>query len=81
MDKLDLLIEQITGKLVGNNAKNVNEDDENATDKSDYHKKFEKKLKDWGVDSPDDLSEEDKKEFFDDLDREHQNTDEKKGIY
>lgn len=35
---------------------------------SDYDKFFNEKLKEYGIDSPEDLSDEDKKKFFDDVD-------------
>jgi hypothetical protein len=39
-------------------------------EESDYQKFFNKKLKKWGVSSPADLSDEDKKKFFDEIEKE-----------
>jgi hypothetical protein len=39
-------------------------------EESDYQKFFNKKLKKWGVNSPADLSDEDKKKFFDEIEKE-----------
>ncbi len=39
-------------------------------EESDYQKFFNKKLKKWGVSSPAELSDEDKKKFFDEIERE-----------
>jgi hypothetical protein len=39
-------------------------------EESDYDKFFNAKLKKWGVSSPDELSDEDRKKFFDEVDRE-----------
>lgn len=36
----------------------------------DYEKFFEKKMKEWGIKSPADLSKKDRKKFFDQIDRE-----------
>lgn len=38
--------------------------------KEAYQKFFDKKLEKYGVDSPEDLSDEDKKKFFDEIDKE-----------
>ena len=38
--------------------------------KEEYQKFFDKKLKKYGVDSPDDLSDEEKKKFYDEIDKE-----------
>lgn len=38
--------------------------------KEEYQKFFDKKLKKYGVDSPDDLSDEEKKKFYDEVDKE-----------
>jgi hypothetical protein len=39
-------------------------------EESDYQKFFNKKLKKWGVSSPADLSDEDKKKFFNEIEKE-----------
>ncbi len=39
-------------------------------EESDYQKFFNKKLKKWGVSSPAELSDEDKKKFFDEIEKE-----------
>ena len=38
--------------------------------KEEYQKFFDKKLKKYGVDSPEDLSDEEKKKFFNEIDKE-----------
>tara|TARA_Y100000590_G_scaffold121769_1_gene139443 strand:+ start:4438 stop:4737 length:300 start_codon:yes stop_codon:yes gene_type:complete len=38
--------------------------------KEEYNKLFDAKLKKYGVDSPEDLSDEEKKKFFDEIDKE-----------
>lgn len=43
---------------------------EESGDKDAYEKFFKAKLKKWGVDSPSDLSDEDKKKFFNEIDDE-----------
>lgn len=45
--------------------------------KEEYQKFFNKKLKKYGVDSPEDLSDKEKKKFFDEVDREWKGDDEK----
>lgn len=39
-------------------------------EETDYQKFFKKKLKKWGVNSPDELSDEDKKKFFNEIEKE-----------
>ena len=41
---------------------------EEKGDKEEYQKFFEKMLKKWGIESPDELSDEDKKKFYDEVD-------------
>lgn len=40
-----------------------------ADDKAAYQEFFQKLLKKYGVDSPDELSDEDKKKFFEEVDK------------
>lgn len=44
--------------------------------KEEYQKFFNAKLKKWGVDSPDDLSDDDKKKFYAEIDKEWNSDDE-----
>lgn len=44
--------------------------------KEEYQKFFDKKLKKWGVDSPDDLSDDEKKKFYKEIDSEWNSDDE-----
>ena len=46
--------------------------------KEEYQKFFDKKLKKYGVKSPEELSDEEKKKFFNEIDKEWQGDDEKK---
>jgi hypothetical protein len=48
---------------------------------SPYQKFFRMKLKQWGVNSPSELSDAEKKKFFNSVDHEWQSKKEKKGIY
>jgi hypothetical protein len=43
-----------------------------------YDKFFRKKMKEWNISSPDELSKEEKKKFFDEVDREWKSEEEKK---
>ena len=45
--------------------------------KEEYNKLFDKKLKKYGVDSPEDLSDEEKKKFYNEIDAEWNSDDEK----
>ena len=45
--------------------------------KEEYQKFFNKKLKKYGVDSPEDLSDEEKKKFFNEVDKEWKGDNEK----
>jgi len=45
-------------------------EEQNLTEATAYEKFFEKKLKEWGVDSPDELSDKEKKKFFEEIKRE-----------
>ena len=45
--------------------------------KEEYQKFFDKKLKKYGVNSPEDLSDEEKKKFFDEIDKEWKGDNEK----
>ena len=45
-------------------------------DKEAYKKFFDAKLRKYGVDSPEDLSDEDKKKFFNEIDKEWNSDDE-----
>ena len=45
--------------------------------KEEYNKLFDKKLKKYGVDSPEDLSDEEKKKFYNEIDSEWNSDDEK----
>lgn len=44
--------------------------DKYLKEESAYQKFFKSKLKEWGVSSPDELSKEDKKKFFNQIDKE-----------
>ena len=48
-----------------------------AGSKEEYNKIFDKKLKKYGVDSPEDLSDEEKKKFYNEIDAEWNSDDEK----
>lgn len=43
----------------------------NLNEETAYQKFFKKKMKEWGISSPDELSDEKKKKFFDEVDREY----------
>jgi len=51
-------------------AKHAEKMDEVSGDKAEYKKFFDKKLKKFGVTSPDELEGADKKKFFDEIDSE-----------
>jgi len=50
----------------------LNEQDDNKIyeEQDEYEKMFKKKLKSYGVKSPDELSKKEKKKFFDEIERE-----------
>ena len=45
-------------------------EEQNLTESTAYEKIFKKKLKEWDVDSPDELSKSDQKKFFAEIKRE-----------
>ena len=64
----------LDGKL--DSAHNVDSIEEASGDKAAYKKFFDGKLKKFKVDSPDDLSDEDKKKFFAEIEDEWDSKDE-----